>query len=751
ATGTISTSGTLTGSAGTTVTLDQGNQIGSLGAFTSNGAFTLNDAGGGLNVTGTVVSGSSSVSIATAGGALGIGANITTGGGAGGTLTLTGVGVNQTAGAIVATGATTVNAGGGNVTLATPTNDFQAVFTLNGAATAAINDANTITFASPMTLSGSLTVTAAEIFVGDVTTNGFQQYNGNVTMASTYVTNNNAFTVTGTTTLNSDSTVNIGNSTATFGGAVNADANTGDGQERLTIINGGNVIFNGAVGNLQALGSLSTPTGTTRIDGGQVTTTGAQSYGGDVVLGASTTLTSTASGTISFAADVNAATAGGAALSVSTGDAINFAGDIGNINALSSIATMSVTTFTTSGSSVTTTGDQNFNGPLNGNNLTLTSGGNIGATDAANDLTGSLTASGANVSLRDANALTVSIDASQAASVTTGGTLTFGATNVGTNLTVSSNGAVTQTGALDVNGTTDIQAAGNSITLNAGGNDFTGAVTLNGGAIDIVDSNALSFGAVNATSMVVVTTGALDLGTMTAGSLNATTNGGNITQSGTALIAGTTDLSVGGGFILLDVPSNIFGDTVNAAGLGNMTIVTQGGLVIGTINAGSGVVTLTAGGDMTGATSGSLITAGAAELSSSGGSDQTVTGVGIVSPGNVFLTGTATLWAFTAGSSANPWGVQNDNIGVRVGGSQVFANTQDRLITGVVGAVAGAAAAAIVDEANRTFGTDSVAEDVEYGFAGEIGSTPPMDHRIDESGISLPRCVQESRDGVPCK
>jgi hypothetical protein len=60
-------------------------------------------------------------------------------------------------------------------------------------------------------------------------------------------------------------------------------------------------------------------------------------------------------------------------------------------------------------------------------------------------------------------------------------------------------------------------------------------------------------------------------------------------------------------------------------------------------------------------------------------------------------------------------------------------------------------AAVIVEEANKTFGTDSVAEDVEYGFSGEIGATPPMDHRIDESGISVPRCVQEAREGLPCK
>jgi hypothetical protein len=65
--------------------------------------------------------------------------------------------------------------------------------------------------------------------------------------------------------------------------------------------------------------------------------------------------------------------------------------------------------------------------------------------------------------------------------------------------------------------------------------------------------------------------------------------------------------------------------------------------------------------------------------------------------------------------------------------------------------VSASVSAAIAEEASKTFGTDSVAEDVEYGFAGEVGATPPMDHRIDESGISLPRCVQESREGMPCK
>src|SRR5207248_6513908 len=48
------TSGTLTGYATTSSSLNPANTIANLGAFTTNGAFTLNDTTGGLNVTGAV-------------------------------------------------------------------------------------------------------------------------------------------------------------------------------------------------------------------------------------------------------------------------------------------------------------------------------------------------------------------------------------------------------------------------------------------------------------------------------------------------------------------------------------------------------------------------------------------------------------------------------------------------------------------------------------------------------------------------
>jgi hypothetical protein len=146
-----------------------------------------------------------------------------------------------------------------------------------------------------------------------------------------------------------------------------------------------------------------------------------------------------------------------------------------------------------------------------------------------------------------------------------------------------------------------------------------------------------------------------------------------------------------------------------------------------------------------------FVSGGTAILSSSGGADSQVTNLGITFGGSVTVTGSATLWNFTTGSTAGSFGRTSENTGVQIGGVTFLANLVQIQAGNVVGSVSAAAAAVIVEEANKTFGTDSVAEDVEYGFAGEIGATPPMDHRIDESGISLPRCVEESREAMPCK
>jgi len=85
---------------------------------------------------------------------------------------------------------------------------------------------------------------------------------------------------------------------------------------------------------------------------------------------------------------------------------------------------------------------------------------------------------------------------------------------------------------------------------------------------------------------------------------------------------------------------------------------------------------------------------------------------------------------------------------VSVGG-QSFTPVPASQQTAIAGAAAGAVAIA-ADTAASAFSTDSVAEQVEYGFAGDVGTLPPMDHRLTGVGISVPKCFNESREGENC-
>ncbi|HWI36012.1 MAG TPA: hypothetical protein VNU64_06125, partial [Burkholderiales bacterium] len=69
-------------------------------------------------------------------------------------------------------------------------------------------------------------------------------------------------------------------------------------------------------------------------------------------------------------------------------------------------------------------------------------------------------------------------------------------------------------------------------------------------------------------------------------------------------------------------------------------------------------------------------------------------------------------------------------------------------VTASIGASVSQIAAQALKDAQST---DSVAKQIDYGFAGDVGTTPPMDHRIDETGISTPSCFEESREGTACK
>jgi hypothetical protein len=83
--------------------------------------------------------------------------------------------------------------------------------------------------------------------------------------------------------------------------------------------------------------------------------------------------------------------------------------------------------------------------------------------------------------------------------------------------------------------------------------------------------------------------------------------------------------------------------------------------------------------------------------------------------------------------------------GTAVTGSILIATQQS---SSVIGSTLSEIARAALLEAQDT---DSVAKQIIYGFAGDVGTTPPMNHQIDDTGISVPACFNDSREGQTCK
>src|SRR5207253_2982013 len=170
--------------------------------------------------------------------------------------------------------------GSGNITLAGA---------VNGAFSLTINTAGVTTLGGAVggsTPLVSLTTNAGgstALNGGTVTTTAAQSYSDTVTLGAN-------------TILSSSGSGNI-----TLAGAVN-------GAFSLTINTAGVTTLGGAVGGSTALVSLTTNAGgSTALNGGSVTTAGAQTYNDAVILGANSTLSSTGTGNITFASTINAA------------------------------------------------------------------------------------------------------------------------------------------------------------------------------------------------------------------------------------------------------------------------------------------------------------------------------------------------------------------------------------------------------------------------------------------------------------
>jgi len=272
---------------------------------------------------------------------------------------------------------------------------------------------------------------------------------------------------------------------------VNSDATP----RALTQSGTGTVIFAAPVGATNPLASLITGAGqTTRVNGGQVRTTGNQVYGGNLSLGAPTTLATTANGSIIANGSVAA-----------NGHALTLAAGLGNVvmqHAGNDFATVSLTS--AANVALRDANAIDLGASTIGANLAVTAGGavtdsgnlsvagaaaiNAGASndvtlDNANDFVGNVAVqSGRNVRLNDINNLTLDSSSFGTLTATAGGTLTLVAA-----LTASGTGdAIVLSGSRFVNsaGATALSAPGGRwLVWSSNPSPFTGASPDNPGGL----------------------------------------------------------------------------------------------------------------------------------------------------------------------------------------------------------------------------------------------------------------------------
>ena len=407
-----------------------------------------------------------------------------------------------------------------------------------------------------LSVSGDALINAAS-----VTTNGSQNYGGNVVLGSSSALNGN---------------------TIDFHGTVQAAAN---GVQGLTVNDSGTTTFHGDVGGGgQALASLSTSAGGTTVLPAHVTTTGAQSYGDTAQLATATVLTASQ---ISFNGGVLGASQG---LTAHLPGTLLFKGSVSDLGGLA-VDGGGITQFDgTNG--LTTSGEQHyggaveilgggdarfvasalrFDGKVSGARNLVLNADTVTAGELAG--TGELqvapTSAGRSIDLTG-GAADVSIDLAQVSGFTQRtigradgtGSITAGALNLGANTTVQNgSGAVHFNGTVDgpyaltvqSNGTVDIKGdVGASVALTSlnttgnvvfGGNLIrtTGAQTYAGDFTTDVASRAFSIDA-----------GSLSLNSSQGLAFNRLhlVSGGAVTVAGRLALVGNVDLD--GGVLTLE-------------------------------------------------------------------------------------------------------------------------------------------------------------------------------------------------------
>jgi hypothetical protein len=472
--------------------------------------------------------------------------------------------------------------------------------------------------------------------------------------------------------------------------------------------------------------NLASTEAITNTANAKVTVTGDASFTGtSITLANNTTNTLDIGGTASFTA--------------TTGDVTVGTGNVANFGKL---------TFNAPGAvSIREGSDTAITGSNTANSLVLSSAGAITEVGTSLAVTNNANLAGTSINLGNnvgdaVNFGSLTFSSPGSVMISEDSAMSLGTSTAGS-LTLASTGAITQTGPLTVTGTGSISAGTNAITLTNTGNNFGGLLTVTGGTVKLTDANALAV-QLSTGETYLISSGDLTVGG-TSGNLTAVSNGGtviwnNLTGANVILIAATP--SVGAAGITGLNPTT--GDLLPL----NTTFSNRGD-ARGTNLVASGELYIVAR-DIPGAPADSSARAKLAVLDIAKLNPENRLQLILDAPnGKLRLLVDQGAFRFRAGSQF-PGGVTTpDPTKTQVFiGNQKLDSTPDALSSARSAAQQSALQSASSD-ARKSFGTDSVTQQIDMGFAGDVGIAPTMAHSVPLQGeiISTPEGVTESKGG----
>ncbi|MFA4197997.1 filamentous hemagglutinin N-terminal domain-containing protein [Xanthomonas perforans] len=516
--------------------------------------------------------------------------------------------ITQSGGALLVSGATTVDAGTGAISLLQAANNFNSVsLTGNGIG---VTDSDNLSLAAlTSTGNGSVAVTAGGTL--SLPSQAIAVGNSNLTLAS------NGGALSTAAALGGNNVTLFGRDGLTLGHTVTANTLALRSTNAAIVQNAGalDVVGTSTVdagsasialnngSNRFGAGIRLTGTGITVADRGNLTINALNA-------GANGTIALTAGGALNLSVqDLDTGTADLAL--IANGGSMSTGGDLRGRN-----VTLSARDGLTIGHTITTTDALSLSSSNTaitqtaaaldvGTTTTVNAGsGNVTLNTAGNTFNGVVNLTAGDVQIAG-NALSFGTLSTNALTANSSGALNLGNGVVRGALNgTSGNAAITQSGGLSVGGASSLNAGSGDIALTDANNDFVGAVALTGNAIAVQDRNDLSIAAVRSGANAAISLVAggdlnlpasqIDTGT---GALTLTANGGTLRTAG-ALRGGTVQLTGANGIALSNTLTAGNALRLNST---NAAITQTGGalLVAGdtTVDAGSGAITLEAAGN----------------------------------------------------------------------------------------------------------------------------------------------------------